>query len=201
MVDTKSGTKTKIFNTAIRMFAAKGYENVSMNMLASAIGIKTASIYYHYESKEDILDACYNFYIEHRHETRLTPEEYEPIIRHGTEKEILEVLNYTFPDDIVENMIFSLLTIFSRIYADEKAKKIYIDEINTSIEYLTDFFKCGIRVGRFEEFNVSAAALSFFSIRMFTAQSCTIEPESKKNWRNVEVEVFDEFAKILPYKY
>ena len=50
-------TKTQIFNTALRLFATSGVENVSMRDLADAVGIKAASIYNHYTSKEQIVEA------------------------------------------------------------------------------------------------------------------------------------------------
>ena len=133
-------TKNKIFNTALRLFSSNGYDNVSTREIASAVGINSASIYYHYSSKEEILDDCYNFYIKYRHTTRLTKEQYEPIILNGTKEEVLNVLNYSYPDDIIENMIMSLLLIFSRIYNDAKAMDIYADEINSSLKFLNDFF-------------------------------------------------------------
>lgn len=194
-------TKSQIFNTALRMFSAKGYENVSIRDIADAVGIKTASIYYHYKCKEEILHACYNFFVEHRHETRLNKEQYEPIIRQGTKEEVLKVLNYSFPDFIVENMILSLLVIFSRTYTDIKAKEIYIDEINSSIQYLTEFFKLGIEMGRFHEFNVSAVSLIFLSSRLFIAQSITIKLEQDSDWGKAQLEVFDELLNIVPFIY
>lgn len=194
-------TKSQIFNAALRLFAVNGYENVSIRAIADAVGIKTASIYYHYKNKEEILDACYNFYVEHRHSTRLRKEQYEPIIRQGTKKEVLNVLNYSYSDAIVENMILSLLTIFSHMYTDDKAKEIYIDEINCSMKYLEEFFKLGIEIGRFHEFNIPALSWIFLSSRIFVAQSITLSPEQTSEWGNTQLEIFDELLKIFPFKY
>lgn len=197
----KVDTKLLIFNTALRLFAEKGYENVSIRNIAEVVGIKTASIYYHYSNKEQILEDCYNFYIKHRYSTRLEREQYEQIIRHGTKKEILNVINYAYPDSIVENMILSLLTIFSRMYIDTKAKDIYADEVNRSMQYLIEFFNVGIEVGRFHEFNVPAVSLVLLSSRLFTAQSVTLQLELKDDWRKTELDVFDELLNIIPFKY
>lgn len=54
--------KARIFNTAVKLFAEKGYSCVSMREIAAQVGIKAASIYNHYESKEAILEAVFDFY-------------------------------------------------------------------------------------------------------------------------------------------
>ncbi|MEG1984751.1 MAG: TetR/AcrR family transcriptional regulator [Oscillospiraceae bacterium] len=47
-------TKTKIMETMYRLIAEKGYDKTSIGQIADAIGIKKASIYYYFKSKEDI---------------------------------------------------------------------------------------------------------------------------------------------------
>ena len=49
--------KEKILQAAIRLFAEKGYANVSMREIAAQVNIKAASIYNHYSGKEALLDA------------------------------------------------------------------------------------------------------------------------------------------------
>lgn len=48
--------RERIFYTAIDLFAQKGYAGVSLRELAGAVGIKAASIYNHFASKETILE-------------------------------------------------------------------------------------------------------------------------------------------------
>jgi len=48
-------TKHNIKETAIGLFYEKGYFATSINEIASGCGIRKASIYYHYSSKEDLL--------------------------------------------------------------------------------------------------------------------------------------------------
>jgi AcrR family transcriptional regulator len=48
-------TAQKIFDSAIDLFAEKGYNSVSIRDIATAVGIKESSIYKHYNSKEQIL--------------------------------------------------------------------------------------------------------------------------------------------------
>ena len=56
------GTKLKLFTTAVTLFSQRGYTNVSMRDIATEIGIKAASLYNHFSSKNDILEHIYRFY-------------------------------------------------------------------------------------------------------------------------------------------
>ncbi len=49
--------KQEIIQTAAKLFKEKGYSAVTMRDLASAMGIKAASLYNHINSKQDILKA------------------------------------------------------------------------------------------------------------------------------------------------
>lgn len=55
-LEVKKSTKEKIFDAAIDLFAEKGYDATSMREIAEAVGIKKASLYSHYKSKDDILE-------------------------------------------------------------------------------------------------------------------------------------------------
>lgn len=60
----KVNNKERIFNVSIYLFSEHGYDGVSIRQIAGEVGIKESSIYNHYASKEAILDAILNFYIE-----------------------------------------------------------------------------------------------------------------------------------------
>lgn len=49
-------TKQRILDIALELFSSKGYEATSMSDIAEQIGIKKASLYAHYDSKQEILD-------------------------------------------------------------------------------------------------------------------------------------------------
>ncbi|MBR3166248.1 MAG: TetR/AcrR family transcriptional regulator [Lachnospiraceae bacterium] len=49
--------KNEILDTAAELFAAKGYEETSTGDILDRVGIARGTLYYHFKSKEDILDA------------------------------------------------------------------------------------------------------------------------------------------------
>jgi AcrR family transcriptional regulator len=51
-----SGTKKRIFEESIRLFAQKGYRATTVREIAKAVGIQQSAIYNHFKNKEDILN-------------------------------------------------------------------------------------------------------------------------------------------------
>ena len=49
--------RNEILDVAERLFCANGYDNTSTNDILAEIGIARGTLYYHFKSKEDILDA------------------------------------------------------------------------------------------------------------------------------------------------
>lgn len=47
-------TKRKIFDTAIKLFAEKGYSETSVEEITAVTGIAKGTLYYHFSKKEDI---------------------------------------------------------------------------------------------------------------------------------------------------
>ena len=48
--------REEILDAAEKLFAAKGFDNTSTGDILDAVGIARGTLYYHFKSKEDILD-------------------------------------------------------------------------------------------------------------------------------------------------
>lgn len=53
----KGNTKQEILEAALDLFSVQGFEATSISQIAGAVGIRKASLYSHFESKQAILDA------------------------------------------------------------------------------------------------------------------------------------------------
>lgn len=53
----KGSTKQEILEAALDLFSTQGFETTSVSQIADAVGIRKASLYSHFASKQEILDA------------------------------------------------------------------------------------------------------------------------------------------------
>jgi len=55
--DKGRDTKAEIHAAALELFSSRGYEKTSLREIAEQVGITKASLYYHYSSKQELLQA------------------------------------------------------------------------------------------------------------------------------------------------
>ena len=201
MEDNMLDTKTQIFYAALRLFAADGVENVSMRDIANAVDIKAASIYNHYSSKEQLVEACYDFFFDFHDAKRLTKEQYAHILQYGTKEEVVNIPNYFFPEELAEKLVFAMIVLFSRMHTDAKAIEVYTKVIDHSMQFMQWLFETGIALGRFAPFNIRGVSMMFMSARLFISQSVTIHPDAIHDWGIAQQEIINELINILPFKY
>ena len=53
----RGNTKHEILQAALELFSVQGFEATSVSQIASAVGIRKASLYSHFENKQAVLDA------------------------------------------------------------------------------------------------------------------------------------------------
>jgi AcrR family transcriptional regulator len=71
-------TKGRILDTAITLFAERGFDACTMRDLAAAVGIKAPAIYNHYSSKDEVLAAAMEHILGRFFFTVLAPLEEKP---------------------------------------------------------------------------------------------------------------------------
>jgi AcrR family transcriptional regulator len=72
-------TKRRILDTAITLFAERGFEACTMRDIAAAVGIKAPAIYNHYSAKDQVLAAAMEHILGLFVRTLLAPLEEEPV--------------------------------------------------------------------------------------------------------------------------
>jgi AcrR family transcriptional regulator len=54
-----TSTRERILDVALDLFVAQGYDGTSLRQIAEQLGVTKAALYYHFESKEEILRALH----------------------------------------------------------------------------------------------------------------------------------------------
>jgi AcrR family transcriptional regulator len=90
-----TSTRDRILDAALNLFIEKGYDKTSLREIAEQLGFTKAALYYHFESKADILMALHLRLHEFGHETLLTM---------GDEAATLESWHLLL-DDVVDQML------------------------------------------------------------------------------------------------
>ena len=60
----RGNTKQEILKASLELFSVQGFEATSISQIAGAVGIRKASLYSHFESKQAILDALVKVVLE-----------------------------------------------------------------------------------------------------------------------------------------
>ena len=150
-MNERTETKERIFDVFVELASTLGYENVTTRDIAKRAGINAASIYYHFESKERILEYAYDYYVKYIYDNRRTVEELKEIVETANAEEMLSKLSYSF---VTENqkhyvrMILITKIIYMRLFQDKTANAIFAETNENNIGYTIEVLKHGVEIGR-----------------------------------------------------
>ena len=151
-------TKRTIFNTAVKLFSEKGYDNTSVEEITAVAGVAKGSLYYHFAKKEDIFD--------------MILEEGMKLLRNSIEikwkscntslEKILAIVLIQVKVVVRYEYLFNV--IFSQMLGvDDKNYKCQ-DAIFEYIEIIEEVIKEGIKNGEFYNGDVEAMATEVFGV-------------------------------------
>ena len=127
--------KEEIVLVTLELAAEKGLANVSMSMIADKIGIKKPSLYKHFASKEEIVEAMYEFLRKQAKEkSNIKPIDYSVLF---VGKTAFEVLQTVVSGYVKMNHQEQILNFYRVIYSERSmnpmAAKIVAEETDKMI--------------------------------------------------------------------
>lgn len=127
--------KEEIVLTTLELAAQKGLASVSMSMIADKIGIKKPSLYKHFKSKDEIVEAMYQFLRQQAKEkANIKPMDYSTFFAGKTALEILQSVVHGY---IQMNQQEQMMNFYKVIYSERPinpmAAKIVAEETETMI--------------------------------------------------------------------
>ena len=155
--------KEEIVLAALELAAEKGLANVSMSMIADKIGIKKPSLYKHFDSKNEIVEAMYQYHRQQaREKANIKSVDCSTLF---TGKTALEVLQTTVQGYTQMNQQGQMLNFYKVIYSERSvqpmAAQIVAEETRKMIMAIKQLFYA-IEVHKMLHFeNVDMSAVSF----------------------------------------
>lgn len=151
-------TKRRIFNTAVKVFSEKGYDNASIEEITAIAGVAKGSLYYHFSKKEDIFD--------------MLLEEGMKLLKNNIEiktKECttaLEKIKAVILIQIKVTVKYEdfLNVVFSQIWGEEEKNIKCKKAVFKYIKIIEKIIKEGIENGEFYDGDVEALASGVFGV-------------------------------------
>lgn len=176
----KTPTRDRILDSALTLFSERGYDGVGVDLIAENAGIKGPSLYKHFKSKEDILDALIKmaevYYEENFGSAECpgqTPASMEELVASS-----LKRIEFTLKDPMIKK-VRRMLTMeqfrSGRIAA--LATKYNIDSVHEIYErILADMMNRGI----IRKTDPALLSMSFIAPVSLLIQICDREPEREE---------------------
>ena len=151
-------TKRRIFNTALKLFAEKGYDSTSVEEITAISGVAKGTLYYHFSNKEEILD--------------LLLTEGMKLLKNSIE---IKMKNCTTSVEKIKQIILvqikvivkyeNLITlVFNQMWGKEEKNIKCRNSVSEYLKILEDVIEEGIKNGELYDGNVKALACGVFGV-------------------------------------
>lgn len=162
-------TKQKIMETAINLFAEKGYSEVSVREITRAVGIKESSLYNHFNSKQQILDEIFDCLINELDKLSFPEDTVAHMIGKMNPEEFLEFSTVSFQKYMGNPVTMKIWRIISmERFRNERANTFFKERlIDNAIEYQARVFETMMKRGLIRELDPKLVAREFYSYMLY----------------------------------
>ncbi|MCL2451599.1 TetR/AcrR family transcriptional regulator [Candidatus Saccharibacteria bacterium] len=165
-----SGTKWKLFTTALDLFSKKGYANVGIREIANVVGIKWPGIYNHFENKDAFLDAAYKFY---RHNFLAGCPDLDDILEripNTSPRKIFAMLPPKFLGEDMADIMgkIILVAIEERIHDERAESLVYELLVGTTQRYISEVLSKMVELDIIEPLDVDVFSLAIAAFDIYS---------------------------------
>ncbi|MDI9241294.1 TetR/AcrR family transcriptional regulator [Fusibacillus kribbianus] len=185
-------TKQKILLEALRLFSQRGYDAVSVEQIAAAVGIKAPSLYKHYKSKQDIFHAIFDEtarrYDEftdtisvHVNNSEEDAKTFEEITEDDLVEKVKALISYSLHDEYVSRFrrMMTIEQYRSKELSDLYSQR-YVHQIHN---YHTELFGKMIAAGVLAEEDPCILAMMYDAPILVLLGECDRHPEKEEECR------------------
>lgn len=181
-------TRQKILDKALELFAAQGYDSVSVGEIAQAVGIKAPSLYNHFPGKQAIFDAI----------VESTAAQYEadtdkinihvqnvvqdiPVFTEITEGALFEKVRQIFEYSLHNEAIsrFRRMMVREQFRSPELAALYSRRYVNRILEYHAGIFRALIAAGEIQAEDPDTLAMMYVAPVLTLIGVCDRQPEKE----------------------
>jgi AcrR family transcriptional regulator len=205
----EQSTKRKIMREALKLFAQKGYEAVSVAQIAEAVGIKAPSLYKHYKSKQDIFDAIleemsfrYEMQAASMHLNGVKPDKDMELFAGIDEERLIEMgkgLFFYFLHDEYTGLFRKMLTM-EQFHNKELGALFVRQYVDEPLSYQGMLFGLLTQAGVFIPENPNVMALHFFAPMYLLLVLCDCHPDRESEAMEMLEQHIRQFSRLYGKK-
>ena len=157
-------TREKILYCLLELAAEKGLGNVSLSMIAEKVGIRKATLFSHFKSKDDIIQSLYEYLREQAQKKRTVSFDYDMFLQgKNAEQVLMEVVNNYMNMNTQKDFSDFYKFIYSEMAINPSAAMIMLTETETMLQQTKNLFEAMKKNGilSFEGKDVDLASTLF----------------------------------------
>ena len=181
-------TKQKIIDKALELFAAHGYDSVSVGEIAKAVGIKAPSLYNHYPSKQAIFDAIVESTAKqyeadtgkiniHVQNVAQDISAFTGITEGALFEKVRQIFVYSLRNETIRN--FRRMMTIEQFRSPELAALYSKRYVERMIDYHAGIFRALIAAGEIREENPDTLAMMYVAPVLTLIGVCDRQPEKE----------------------
>lgn len=182
-------TKQRILLEALRLFSKRGYDAISVEQIASAVGIKAPSLYKHYKSKKDIFDAIFEDTAKRYEEfiqtisipvtdSKQDVVVFENITAEDLVQKVKSLIEYSLHDEYISK--FRKMMTIEQFRSPELSKLYSNRYVNQIQNYHTDLFTKMIEAGVLKKEDPCILAMVYDAPILVMLSECDRHPEKEE---------------------
>lgn len=191
--------KSEIIAAVMELASEKGLGAVSMQQIADRVGITKASLYNHYTSKDEIVEAMYHTLRESsKSKMGMGPFDANCLTENRTMRQILSETAASYRAMCMDpEMLTFYRIIMSERAINKTAAEIMVTETATMINATKMLFYALQIKGKAHFPNADAAAFSFaMAVHSIIDYECDLNQSGKGNGADMLADYIDEFCRI-----
>ena len=182
-------TKERILSEALKLFSKNGYDAVSVEQIATAVGIKAPSLYNHFKSKQAIFNAItnetamrYNNFTSslsvHLQNAPQDQAVFNNITADALFEKVSKIFIYSLHDETLSNFR-KMMTIEQ--FRSPELSKLYTERfVDKMVNYHAELFKVLIKNGVLKTADANALSLMYVSPVLTLISICDRQPEKEE---------------------